>query len=155
MKLSLFLIRKWFNFCNPAHNHNYAIKMKKLIVCIITVLLSLAAFSGDLPAELTNAIGSGNATIISTYFNTTLEITILEKEGVYSKTQAEMIVKDFFVQHPPKQFSLLHQGGKESSKFAIGNLVSGSQTFRVTIIFKTDGTELIINQFRIEYEYVE
>jgi hypothetical protein len=129
--------------------------MKKLIVSSIAFFCWVTAYSGDLPAELTSAIGSGNATVLSNYFSATLELSILEKEGVYSKTQAEMIVKDFFVQNPPKKFSVLHQGGKESSKFAIGNLICNSQTYRVTLIFKEDGTQVSINQFRIELEYVE
>jgi hypothetical protein len=129
--------------------------MKRNILVILSLFVSFAAYSGELPTEIVNAINSGNATLLAKYFNTTVELTLLDKEGVYSKTQAEMIVKDFFTQNPPKQFKILHQGGKESSKYTIGSLNSESKTFRITLFYKSEGTQVVILQFRIENEYVE
>jgi hypothetical protein len=129
--------------------------MKTASLAIIALFTALRSFSIDLPMEIVNAISSGNAVSLSRYFNTSVEMTVLEQEGVYSKTQAEMIVKDFFTQNTPKQFKILHQGGKESSKYAIGSLTSETKTFRITLFFKTEGTQFLIHQFRIEAEYVE
>jgi hypothetical protein len=129
--------------------------MKKNLIVIAALFLSIAAYSGDLPGDIINAISAGNATALSKYFNNTVELTLLDNEGVYSKTQAEMILKDFFAQNPPKQFKILHQGGKESSKYAIGSLNSNSKTYRITLFFKSEGEQVLIHQFRIENEYVE
>jgi hypothetical protein len=129
--------------------------MKKSLLIGIALLVPLFAFAGDLPDELVGALNSGNAKSFAAYFNNTIELTIVNKDGIYSKAQAEIIIRDFFVQNPPRQFTLLHQGGKESSKYAIGNLSSDSKTYRITIYFKIDGSQLLIHQLRIENEYGE
>jgi hypothetical protein len=129
--------------------------MRKSLLIIVLFILSLRGFTQDLPGEILDAVSSGNAATLSKYFNSSLELTILDKEGVYSRTQAEMIVKDFFAQNIPKEFKILHQGGKETSKYAIGSLLSGSNNFRVTIFYKTEASGIFIHQFRIENEYVE
>ncbi len=129
--------------------------MKKGIFISIAIFFSLIAYSEDLPDAVINAINSGNAKSLAAYFNNTIELTLLDKEGVYSKTQAEIILKDFFEKYPVKQFKVLHQGGKESSKYAIGTLSTDSNTFRITLFFKTEGAGLLIHQLRIENEYGE
>jgi hypothetical protein len=129
--------------------------MKKSALSILVLLASMTAYSADIPAEIVSAINSGNAAMLSGYLNNTVELTLLEKEGVYSNTQTEVILKNFFVQNPPKEFKLLHEGGKESSKYAIGNYVSDSKTYRITLFFKSEEARLLIHQMRIENEYVE
>ena len=136
-------------------NDSMKIKMKKYITGIALLCITMLAHAGDLPGEIVNAISSGNAVALSKYFNNTVELTIFDKEGVYSNTQAEMILKDFFTQYPPAQFKILHQGGKESSKYAIGSLTSKGKTYRITLFFKSEGSQVLIHQFRVENEYVE
>jgi hypothetical protein len=128
--------------------------MKKIALIFFSLFISLISFAVDIPAEIISAINTGNASKLSSYFNTTLELTMPEKEGVYSNTQGEVLIKNFFTQFPPK-FEILHQGGKESSKYAIGNYTSENKVFRITLFFKSEGTKLLIHQMRIENEYVE
>jgi len=79
-------------------------------------------------------------------------MVIVDKEGIYNKVQAEMILKDFFSKNPPRKFSLLHQGGKAESKYGIGNLVTSENTYRVYFLLKTTNGKPLIHQFRIETE---
>ncbi len=130
--------------------------MKKRIVIIAILLIgSVHAFSIEIPGEIISAFSSGNATQLAKYFNQTIELTMFDKEGIYSKTQAEIILRNFFSENPPKQFQILHQGGKESSKYAIGSFVSGTNTYRITFLLKTIDTRVFIHQLRIENEHVE
>ena len=62
----------------------------------------------------------------------------------------ENILKDFFINHPPASFDILHQGGKETSKYAIGSLKSGPNTFRITFLLKSVNSKVFIHQLRIE-----
>ena len=119
------------------------------------LLGTLQAFSVDIPGEIVNAFKSGNATLLSKYFNPTIELTVFDKEGIYSKTQAEIILRNFFAENPPKQFQILHQGGKDDSKYAICSLTSETSKYRVTLLLKTMETQVYIHQLRIEYENVE
>ena len=109
-------------------------------------------FAGDIPEGIILALKTGNSKELAKYFNTNIELVILDKEDVYSKTQAELIVKDFFSKHSPSNFSILHQGGKQGAKYAIGNLTTSKGTFRVYFLLKISNEKPFIHQLRIEKE---
>ena len=74
------------------------IKHNLLIIFILLAYLQLSfsVFSQPVPNGIILAIKSGNSKELARYFNTSIEIAILENEDVYSKAQAELIIKDFF-----------------------------------------------------------
>ncbi|RLD31249.1 MAG: hypothetical protein DRI73_09085, partial [Bacteroidetes bacterium] len=108
--------------------------MKKMFSFLFISLLVVSAFSQDsveIPSEISMALKSGDAGQLSNYLNDNVEMVILDKEGIYSKDQAKVILNDFFKKNPPRRFSLLLQGGKTKSKYGIGNLETADETFRV------------------------
>jgi hypothetical protein len=130
--------------------------MKKYIFFLASLLFfSFTYLSEDIPVQVINAFSTGNASLLAQSFNNTIELTLFDKEEIYSETQAEMILRDFFSKHKPTQFKIIHQGGKENSKYAIGNLVCGAESFRVTFLLKSEGNNIFIHQLRIENDYVE
>jgi hypothetical protein len=130
--------------------------MKKyLLVPVILLLASFTFYSNEISEQIISAFKSGNASKLAEYFDKSIELNLFDKEEVYSKTQAEMILRDFFTQHKPTEFKVLHQGGKEASKYAIGSLICGSDAYRVTFLFKSEGAKTYIHQLRIENDYVE
>jgi hypothetical protein len=113
--------------------------------------------SGNIPTDviesLSLAMKSGNAVQIASYFGTTVELTILDEEDVYSKTQAEVILKNFFKNNSIKDFSILHQGAsKEDSKYIIGNLSTSNGNFRCYFLLKNQNGKFTVQQLRIERE---
>ena len=129
--------------------------MKRIVFISIVILTSLRVYSIDIPEEIVTAFSSGNATLLAKYFNQTIELTLLDKEEVYSKTQAEIIMRDFFNSNPPKQFQIMHEGGKETSKYAIGTLTAESNKYRITFLLKSLDSKVYIHQLRIEYDNVQ
>lgn len=130
--------------------------MKKVIFTIsLFILAGLSASATEIPSGILTAFSKGDASALSSYFSSTVELTINEKEEIYSSTQAEIILRKFFSDNPPTQFKIIHQGGKENSKYAIGNLFSGSKSFRITFLLKTEGDKILIHQLRIENENAE
>lgn len=130
--------------------------MKKFyLICLAFVFPAFTNSVSEIPSEISSALSSGNASMLAQYFNNSIELTLLEKEDIYSKTQAEMILRDFFSKHKPTQFKVVHQGGKENSKYAIGNLVCGLESYRVTFLIKTENNNSYIHQLRIENDRVE
>jgi hypothetical protein len=130
--------------------------MKRL--CFISLLLlsiTRVSFAENIPRDLITAFKTGDASKLAGFFNQSVEITLFEKQEIYSKTQAEMILRDFFKQHPPLQFKILHQGGKDNSKYAIGNLICETNSYRITFMIKIVGGNSYIHQLRIENNYVE
>ncbi len=130
--------------------------MKKLH--FISVLISLTVFlgfsnvtlAGDLPDGIVNALKTGNAKELSKFFNSNIDLTVIEKQDIYSKPQAEIILKEFFSKNPPSNFTVLHQGGKEGAKYIIGNLTTSNGTFRVSLLLKNQDNTQVIQQLRIE-----
>lgn len=130
--------------------------MKKIIgLFVIGLMLSFNASGNEVPEKIVTAFRTGNASELAAFFNSTIELTVNNKEEIYSKTQAEIILKDFFASNPPSSFTLLHQGGKETSKYAIGSLKSGTSNFRITFLLKSVNSNVFIHQLRIENSNAE
>ena len=106
----------------------------------------------DVYDEVSSAIRSGDSKLIAAFFGTTVDLTILTQEDVYSKAQAELILKDFFAKNPIKSFSIIHKGNsKNGDQFAIGTYeTSAGKKFRSYFLFKKEGTGLTIQQLRFE-----
>jgi hypothetical protein len=128
----------------------------KIVISLLWLSFSITnAKAGDITDGIAKALESGDAKSLSGYFNGNVELAIQEIEGIYSKDQAELILKNFFTSHKPTGFVILHRGGKDSSKYAIGNLSTPTINYRVTILIKLKGENPYIHQLRIEEENVE
>lgn len=123
---------------------------KKIIIPAILFLFSMNIFASGIPDAIVTAFRTGNAATLSKYINKTIELTVENKEEIYSKAQAEIILKDFFANHHPKDFNILHQADKQSSKYAIGDLQTNSGNYRVTFLLKSVNSQVFIHQLRIE-----
>lgn len=106
----------------------------------------------DITDEIASAIKSGNSRGIAAFFTDNVDLKVLNQEDVYSKAQAELIVKDFFAKHPVKNFSIGHRSSKVDSQFAIGTLETSNGKYRITILLKKSTDRLVVQQFRIESE---
>jgi hypothetical protein len=125
----------------------------KSTILIMSVLLSTVLFAAqDLFEQLGSAIRSGDARTIAHYFNGNVDLTIVNQEEVYSKAQAEMVLKDFFSKNTPKNFSIIHQGvSKEGNKYAIGTLTTTQgSNFRTYFFVKESGGSAFIQELRFE-----
>lgn len=128
--------------------------MKKLKLTLISLLLSFLAMTGvalaQIPDEIVTSIQSGNDVSLAAYFNENVELVVLNNDDVYSKSQAQQIVAEFFKSNKPKQFSIIHQGGKEGARYAIGTLTTNTGNFRVYFLLKNKNNNSYIHQLRIE-----
>ncbi len=125
---------------------------KNLLLLFIASLLSFS-FTTDMVDDIATAIRSSNPKNISKYFIENIDLKVMEQEDVYSKQQAEMILKDFFSKHPVKTFTIAHRSTpKNGSQYIIGTLDTDKGKFRVYFLNKTTGSETLIQQFRIETE---
>lgn len=114
------------------------------------ILLSAITAGAQVPEEITRSLKTGNAKVLSEYFNQNVELVVLENDNVYSKAQAQQIVDNFFSGNSPKNFTVLHELGREGSKSVIGNLATKSGTFRVYFLLKQSDEKDYIHQLRIE-----
>lgn len=127
--------------------------IKKIAVAIFLAfaLISVAhTAKSQVPDEIILSLKSGNAEVLSEYFNQNVELVVLDNDNVYSKAQAEQIVTNFFNTHQPEGFGVIHNGGKEEAKYVIGNLTTSNGTFRVYFLLKRNQDKDYIHQLRIE-----
>ena len=125
---------------------------------VLLVVFSLSLLSFELeqpftvPDEIYSAIRAGNSKVLAKYFNSNVELVILDKEGVYSRTQAEYIIREFFNKNIPTNLIKRHEGksGKEASKYVICTLSTSKGQYRVYFVMKNSNGEFTIHQFRIE-----
>ena len=107
----------------------------------------------DITKSIASAIRAGNANALSSYFNSSIDLTVPGSDGTYSKSQAEMIVKNFFAQYPPSAFTIKQQGSSgEGSSFTIGLLETAKGNFRTYFLLKTSGGQQLIHQLQFEEE---
>lgn len=127
---------------------------KLVIIAMITVLplKSQAAPAFDIPEKIFKAIEFGNVENLCNYFNESIELILISEEGIYSKSQAKQILKDFYHKYKPKSFKVLHQGGSEESKYAIGTLQTSKGKLRVHFLVKMKEGNPLIHQLRIQEE---
>jgi len=114
----------------------------------IVLLFFLSSFvSVD---DVVNAIKNGSATQLSKYFDNTIEITVSDKSNTYSKSQAELVLKDFFDNNVVKNFEVLHKGDNAAAQFIIGTLQTKSGDYRTTIYMKQKGDKQLLQELRFE-----
>ncbi len=127
-------------------------KTRTFIVLFI-ISISSFAFTLDVIDDIASAIRSGNPKNISNYFIENVDLKVIEQEDVYSKQQAEMILKDFFGKHPVKSYTVAHKSeAKNGSQYVIGTLDTSNGKFRIYFLIKNTGAQTLIQQFRIETE---
>ena len=75
---------------------------------------------------------------IAKYIGNKVEINLFDLSSVYSKAQAEMVLKDFFAKYEVQSFQLFNKNNANGgpSKFAIGNLNTRNGNFRIFFILK-------------------
>lgn len=123
----------------------------KHILLLIIAFVALGNYAGaQIPDDVILSLKSGNAAKLANHFSDNVELVVLDNENVYSKAHAQQVISDFFQKYPPQNFSIIHQGGKDGSNYAIGNLQVENEKFRVYFLIKSKDGASYIHQLRIE-----
>jgi antitoxin component YwqK of YwqJK toxin-antitoxin module len=94
--------------------------------------------------DVINALKTGNAQELSKYIDDNVEISLPDKSDNYSRTQAVMVLKDFFNNNDVTGFDVQFKGENGGGQYCIGNLKTKSGVYRTTVFMKSkDGRQLI------------
>ena len=115
----------------------------------IGALLSSFTFFSSID-EVIAGMRVGNATEISRFFDNTVEINLRDKSNSYSKSQAQLVLKDFFSSNSVKNFEVIHKGENAGSQFCIGTLITKSGSYRTTIFMKQKGDKQVLQGITFE-----
>ncbi|NUM31236.1 MAG: DUF4783 domain-containing protein [Bacteroidetes bacterium] len=119
---------------------------------IILFITQSFSYPPDILKEIENAISLGNAKMIENYMGQSIELETPSAKGIYSKSQAEIIIDKFFQKYPPVSFTIYQKGNSYAgSRFAVGNYMSSREiSFRVTIFIKKSGQDYKIQEIKFE-----
>jgi len=120
-----------------------------LILPVLIALLSSFILNAGID-EVVAAMKAGNSVMVAKYFDNVVDISMPDKSNSYSKSQAEMVIKDFFTSNPVKSFEIIHKGENAGSQFCIGTLQTKNGTFRTTIFMKKKGDIQVLQELRFE-----
>lgn len=121
-----------------------------LFVASIFLVLGLQA-QDEVKDKVVQSLKSGNPKELASTFIPNIDLTVKETSDVYSRAQAEQILRKFFNDHPPVDLVIEHSGvSKFGDKYFIGILRTRSGYFRVTFFLKKSDEEMQVKQLRIE-----
>jgi hypothetical protein len=125
--------------------------MKRPLFLTIGLALLLSSFivqSGI--DDVISALKSGSASGVAKYFDNYIDITMPDKSNNYSKSQGELILKDFFSNNEVKGFEVKHKGNNDNGEYCIGTLQTKNGNFRTTVYMRMKGNKQVIQDIRIQ-----
>ena len=122
--------------------------MKKFLpIVFATFSLVLTSFKPIYSIEeVVTAMRSGNANQLSRYFDDRIDIQLPTKSDNYSRTQAEMILKDFFSSNEVRNFQVKHKGENNGAQFCIGLLETRNGNYRTKLYMKQKGDRQVLQE---------
>lgn len=132
------------------NNEMKAFNHIKLILTSLLITVSLSMNAQDF-SDITNSLKVGDVKNFSSYFDSNLELTILENEAIYSKEQIITILNEFFNENIPSAYTIVHKGNSGNGAFfQIGELTTSTNTYRTYLYAKNINGKFLIQEFRIE-----
>lgn len=126
-------------------------KLIRKIGLTLLLLISFAtAYSQTSVEDIGTAMGSGNVGAVARCFDNAITMNIAGKQSTYSRSQAEMILRDFFSKHNPRGFDLEYSNGNSMSKYAIGTLFTANGEYRTYFTVRQRDNTYVIQEIRFE-----
>lgn len=118
---------------------------------LLTQMFHSMAFQGDIVDTLSTLFKAANSKEISKNFSSSVELKVNDEEDVYSKAQAEQILREFFNKSAPLNSTVVHLiNTNPNYRFGILSLATKNGKFRVAITLKKTANTFFITELRIE-----
>jgi hypothetical protein len=130
--------------------------MKTILgLALLLVSLFLVSFRSPVSTsvsidDIAVAMGAGNVGQISRYLDTRVDISLPDKSDSYSKSQAEMIIRDFFSTNVVRSFLVKRKGQNSGSEFCVGVLQTRNGDYRTTLFMKLKGDKHLLQELRFQ-----
>jgi len=126
--------------------------MKKIAgLALISLTLVLFSFKSFFSIDaVATAIRSGNVNQLSPYLDYRVDISLPDKSDTYSKTQAEMVIRDFFSNNGVRNFEVKQKGENGDFVFCVGILQTNNGNFRTSLFLKQKGDKQFLQELRFQ-----
>jgi len=119
------------------------------VILIALFLISFKPYFFSID-DVATAIRSGNVNQLSAYLDNRVDITLPDKTDTYSKTQAEMVIRDFFSNTGVQNFQIKHKGENAGSEFCIGVLKTRNGDYKTVLFMKLKGDKQLLQELRFQ-----
>jgi Domain of unknown function (DUF4783) len=121
-------------------------------LAILTLSLVLVSFRS--PTYSIDAVAvafrSGDVDQLSPYLDYRVDISLPEKTDTYSKSQAEMIIRDFFDNNGVRNFQVKQKGENGGSEFCFGVLQTRNGNYKTSLFMKQKGDKQFLQEIRFQ-----
>lgn len=123
----------------------------KLVGLMCLFVMTGTAHANDVIDDISSCIKGANTKELSKYFSSTVSMTLVNDEGIYSRVQAEIILRDFFSRNPPTNVKISHRlDSNPNFRYVVLNLETAKDTYRVSYKLTNNDNEFKVTEFRIE-----
>ena len=129
--------------------------LQAVITLLLPLFIIMNAFSElraqDLQETLVRCIKERDAEKLAKHFGESVDIGLPYADKDYGKTQAEMVMKNFFEKHPADSFIIEESGSTgESNRFFIGEYISGEKKYMLLIMLRKSKEDFLIHKLKFE-----
>jgi hypothetical protein len=106
--------------------------------------------SADKLQPVVNALQTGNAEELSRYFDSYVELTLPDRQvGSCSKSQAKMVLRDFFDTYRVKGFYMQAKVNAINPGYCTGTLRTSAGNFPTTLFIRQEGEQALIKEISL------
>ena len=136
----------FFDLCDYENSN----KMKRTLLLLPVFLIAVSSFAQSGIDDVISAIKSGNASGVTKYFDSYVDISMPDKSSNYSKSQGEVILKDFFNNNGVRNFDVKFKGNNDNGDYCIGTIQTKNGSYRATVYMRLKGNKQVIQDIRIQ-----
>ncbi len=100
--------------------------------------------------DIAQAMKSGNASQLSRYFDSRVDISLPDKSDNYSRTQAEMVIRDFFSNNIVRNFEIKYRGENKGSKYCLGTLQTRNGNYTTRLFMKQKDNKQVLQEITFQ-----
>lgn len=109
-------------------------RIYKILLILTCMFYTHFTYAQAVIDDVVTGMRSGNMNAISKNFDNLVSVTIDNGHFTYSRTQTELILKDFFRKNPPQGLSVINNGVSEhNARFVICDLSTPGNKYYVYI----------------------
>ena len=118
----------------------------------MVLLVHFSWAQGGVAEAIGAALRAGDASGVSRYFGPSVDITMHHTTSTYSKTQGELVLRDFFSKNEVRNFEMQHaeQSGGRPLAFAIGYLQTSNGKYKVLMWLRPRDGGYVLKEIRFE-----
>lgn len=122
-----------------------------LFLLLFVVAHAPAGEFADVIDDVSMHFQTGDTRELSKFFSTSMSISLRKDEGVYSKVQSEIILKEFFNRNTPESIEFVHRlDSNPNFRYVVLHLKTSNGTFRVSYKLVSEGNKFKMTELRIE-----